>query len=235
MYKMIFVFCLSFLAISSHAAVTERTITVSGKCLRKVSPDRGTVTLVAEFTEKTSALASKKAMETYEGLRKAIVKMNLKDVEMQTSEYNVQEVYDYENNKRVSRGMKASLGLQVSTSEISRLGDLIALSSKFEINRVENLSTYLSRELTKTSEEACLTDAVKNARDKAEKMGVAAQAKIGEVQLIEENPRSGEPSPMPMMDVAAEASSARSKSLAPGIESKPETVAVSILVRFALK
>jgi hypothetical protein len=35
------------------AAPTDRIISVSGQCLKKVMPDRGSVTLVAEFTDKS--------------------------------------------------------------------------------------------------------------------------------------------------------------------------------------
>jgi hypothetical protein len=213
-----------------------RTVSVSGNCIKKVSPDRGTVTLVAQYTEKTAQVASQKAMATYEKIRQAVQKMKLKDLELQTSEYSVQEQFDYVNNKSVSRGMRASLGLQITTSEISKLGDVIALSQTLEINRVTDLSTFLSAEKSKETREDCLVEAIKNARSKAEKMAESAKAKVGNVQLIDENPNrsTGNESAYAMMDEEASPQS-RSTNLAPGIESKPELVSVNVLVKFELK
>lgn len=218
----------------SSAAFAERVVSVSGECIKNVSPDRGTVTLVAQFTEKTSTVASRKAMETYEKIRNAVQRMNLKDLELQTSEYSVQEVFDYVNGNRVSRGTQAALGLQVVTSEISRLGDVAALSSQHQINRVESLSTFLSPEKTKETREACLVEAVQNAKAKAEKMANSLSAKLGEVQLIDENPQTA-PTPRWANMMSAKSAESDSARIAPRIESKPETINVNVLVKFALR
>lgn len=232
------VILLSFLIPFQAFAVSDlRTVSVSGNCIKKVSPDRGTVTLVSQYTEKDAKTASQKAMATYEKIRQAVQKMKLKDLELQTSEYSVQEQFEYINNKSTSKGMRASLGLQITTSEISKLGEIIALSQQFEINRVTDLNTFLSAEKSKETREDCLVEAIKNARSKAEKMAESARAKVGNVQLIDENPNRsiGNESAYAMMDEAAESPQSRGTSLAPGIESKPELVSVNVLVKFELK
>ncbi len=234
MFKILFLSAL--IPFQVFASTDLRTVSVSGNCIKKVSPDRGAVTLVAQYTEKTAQVASQKAMVTYEKIRKAVQKMNLKDVELQTSEYSVQEQFDYINNKSVSKGMRASLGLQVTTSEIPKLGEVIALSQQFEINRVSGLSTFLSAEKSKTTREDCLVEAIKNARSKAEKMAESAKAKVGNVQLIDENPNRSSGPEISYDVLSDEASSeSRSANLAPGIESKPELVSVNVLVKFELK
>lgn len=235
MFKVMF---LAFLIpFQVFASSDLRTVSVSGNCIKKVSPDRGTVTLVSQYTEKDAKMASQKAMATYEKIRQAVQKLKLKDLELQTSEYSVQEQFDYVNNKSVSKGMRASLGLQITTSEIPRLGEVIALSQLFEINRVTDLSTFLSAEKSKMTREDCLVEAIKNAHSKAEKMAESAKAKVGNVQLIDENPNrsTGNESAYAMMNEAAASPQSRSTNLAPGIESKPELVSVNVLVKFELK
>ncbi|MFN9068006.1 MAG: SIMPL domain-containing protein, partial [Bdellovibrionales bacterium] len=123
---------------------------VNGQCEVEVAPDRAAITLVAQFTEKQSQLASKISAEIYEKLRAEIQKLNLKDLELQTTESFIQELFDYSVvSKRTSLGFQSSLGLRVSTSEINRLGEDIALSQKLQINRTENLSTFISAEKAK--------------------------------------------------------------------------------------
>jgi uncharacterized protein len=232
--KIATVILLTFFSLQAIAAVEGRTISVNGQCIKKVAPDRGTVTLVAQFIDKNATVSSRKAMQTYEKIREAVQKMNLKDLELQTSEYSVHEAFEYRKDKQISTGMQASLGLQITTSDITRLGEVAALSSQFEINRVENLSTFLSPERSKVSRESCLVEAIKNAREKAEKMAQSAMAKIGDVQLIDENPKdSVEPLRFAAMgsDSGAEAKS----KISPTIESKPETISVNVAVTFRLK
>ena len=234
----LFILPIILFVFGANAATDTKGITVSGSCIKRSQPDRGSVILVAQFVNKSGSAAAKRAMETYELLRKAVQQMKLKNLELQTSEYNLQEEFDYQNNKQVSRGYRASLGLQVITSEIGRLGEVAALSSKYEVNRVEGMSTFLSEEKTKEMEEACLVEAIRNARDKAEKMASAASAKVGEVIAIDENADNGRPSPAPYQIAAASAkmmNSAEMASSAPNIESKSSVISVNVQVRFALK
>lgn len=223
------------LSMNALAAADVRSVTVSGNCTKRVEPDRGTITLIAEFNDKTAQSASKKAMETYEQIRAEVKKMKLKDLELQTSNYSVAEDIAWENNKQVKRGFRASLGLQVSTSEISRLGDVLALSSTLKINRVENLSTYLSAKKSKEEREACLVEAIGNAKSKAEKMTTAASAKVGSVLSIDETDGGSIPTPRYMAKAQAMSAVSDESSIAPGIESQPETVTVNVQVRFAIQ
>lgn len=227
----------TFLFLTSISAfASTRLISVNGQCMTNVYSDRGTLTLVSQFTEKNASIASKKTVENYEKIRTAVQKLNLKDLELKTSEYNVQELFDYVSNKRISKGMQASMGLQVTTSDIARLGEVVALGSQVEINRVSNLSTFVSPEKMKISRENCLIDAIKNARDKAEKMAKSAGAKVGEAQLIEETSGHDSPSPMYMMaDMATEAGAMGKSVTAPRVESQAAPLTVNVLVKFSLK
>lgn len=223
---------LLWIATSLHAAPDVRAISVSGQCMRRVTADRGAVTLVAQFKDKNASVAAKKAADTYEKLRAAVQKLKLKDLELQTTEYTIQENFDHKNGRSISNGTQASMGLQVVTSEISRLGEVTALAPKFDIQRAEGLMTFLSREKSKAQAEECLIEAIQNARDKAAKMAKAADSSVGEVLSIDEN---GAPSnPMPMMAKSMMMADAVAES-APRIESRSEEIQVSVLVKFALK
>lgn len=212
-------------------------VAVGGQCSRSVTPDRGVVTLVAQVTDKNGQLASQKATELYEQVRASVQKLELKDLEMQTSEYSIHEMVDYQGQQRVSRGMRASIGLQVTTSEIARLGDVTALASQLPIERVDGLSTFLSREATQKAQEECLKEAVQNAQVKAEKLAQAAGAQLGKVLMIDETPASQNRPPMenPMYAMKASDAGSESAQLSATVEAKREVITVNVLVKFALK
>lgn len=225
---------LSFLVLTG-CSEREPVVAVSGQCMRSVTPDRGAVTLVAQVTDKNGQQASQKATELYEQMRAAVQKLALKDLEMQTSEYSIHELVDYQGQQRISHGMRASIGLQVTTSEIARLGDVTALASQLPIERVDGLSTFLSREATQKAQEECLKEAVQNAQMKAEKLAQAAGTKVGKVLLIDENPTSqNRPMDNPMYAMKSADAAGESAQLSATVEAKREVITVNVLVKFAL-
>lgn len=215
----------------------QPSVSVSGSCLKAVQPDRGSITLTADSQSLDLKTATKKSTESYDRLKQAIQKLNLKDVEITTSEYTFQEVREWEKDRSVFKGFRARMGMSISTSEIARLGEVISIASKEGIRDVGALNAYLSPEKLKTEREGCLEEAVKNARSKAETLAKAASTKIGSVLGIQETGGGLEArSPMPMRqmmmkgmaaDVAAEAS--------PSIDAGPQRISIEVSVVFALK
>src|SRR5437870_3236892 len=108
----------------------EHLISVSGDCLRSVSHDRASITLTAESLNKDMKVASQEASTTYEKVREAIKRLDLKNAEFQTTEFSVQEQREWEKNSSVFKGYKAKMGLVISTSDLKRLGDVISIAAK---------------------------------------------------------------------------------------------------------
>ncbi len=226
---------LSFLIpVMSFAASDTKFVSVSGHCMKRVSPDRGTLQMTAEAKEDNPTAASKKATALYEKLRSEVKKLNLKDTQLQTSNYNVHPEYDYNNGKQKLRGYRAAMGIEVETAEIGRMGELIEAAAKLGIQNAGGFHTFLSPEKMKETHEGCLEEAIKNARSKAEKLAKAGGAKLGDVLTIEENKSDRRPSPPIMLKTAAMEMASDSGGGA-GIETKSAAVEVSVAVSFALK
>lgn len=230
--KSAFVFT-TVLFVSGLAHAADRTISVSGNCMKMVTSDRGSITVTADIQDKDLARATKKATESYEAVRSAVQKLNLKDAQVSTSEYNVSEIREWEKEKTVFKGYRARIGLHVATSETSRLGEVIAIASKEGIREVGALSTYLSDEKSKTEREACLETAVHNAFAKASRMAKAANAKVGKTMSIVEEGASAPPPPRPVhrmaMDMEMKTTSA------PTIEASSGNISVDVDVTYALE
>ena len=117
MNKHIFVFLLTGLVASAaFAAKADRIVMVSGDCLRNLTPDRGMMVLTADHLEKTPGVAIEKTSEMYNKLRERIKKMNLKDLELETTEMSVNEEFDWNNNQKKSRVFRSRTGLYSSAS-----------------------------------------------------------------------------------------------------------------------
>jgi uncharacterized protein len=184
----IFTGILLFSSFSVMAAMDVPNIQVQGKCELKVIPDQGRVSFTAENQSKDQKTAVDKTHKQINQLKESIKKLNLKDIEFKNTQYSVFPVREYEKDKYVNKGYRAALTLEITTSEIQKLGEAMMEASKAGITNVGSLQTYLS--LKKSQEEylKCLDIAAEDARRKAKQLATKLGFKIGDVIHVNEVP-----------------------------------------------
>jgi uncharacterized protein YggE len=217
----------------AHAA-TERQISVSGNCTRRVAPDRGSIVLTAEFREKDLRSAAKQATEAYDRTVENVRRLGLENLELRTVEYSLGEVREWEKDRQVIKGFRARMGLEVATSSIQRLGEVIALAAREGLKDVGQLHTFMSEEVRLKEHFECLKTAAENARAKAEKLAAALKASVGAALTVTESPAEvpGPPRPVPMMAEMA----ADSRGIAPPrVEAGQQQISLVVNITFALK
>jgi len=213
-----------------------RMVSVNGACLRSVQPDRGSITVTAQNLDFDLQKAAKKTTEAYEKLRKAVQKLGLKNLELSTSEYDLSEVREWEKDKQVFKGFRSRMGLTVTTTEISRLGEIIVIAGAQNLREVSRLQTFLSPEKQKVERETCLEEAVKNARAKADAIAKAAGARVGRVLTVNEGSSGGnEAQPFyARMDKANLAGAPERESAPPNVEASTVKISVEVSASFGL-
>jgi uncharacterized protein YggE len=159
---------LIILIIASSAYAKDSEVQVQGSCDIKVVPDRASVSFTAENQSADQKTAVKKTNDQINALKKEIEGMKLAQVEFKNTGYNVYPVREYEKNKYVDKGMKATLTLEVTTSDIQKLGDTLVSASKLGIQNVGSLNTFLSLEKSKKEYLRCLDIAALDAKEKAD-------------------------------------------------------------------
>ena len=224
----------------SSAAVhaSERFISVTGTCQRNVIPDRGSIRLTAQAQDRDLKVAARDATRIYESMKDAIKKLSLEDMELTTSEYSVEEVREWEENRSVSKGFRARMGLEVTTSAVQRLGDVISIASREGVKDVGSLHHFVSHARLRAEQTACLEEAAKEAKARAEKLASALGADLGPVISISEGAGDAHPPmprPMPMMMERATAPGEADKEAAPGVEPGKREVRVQAQVVFSVK
>ncbi|MBX2995982.1 MAG: SIMPL domain-containing protein [Bdellovibrionaceae bacterium] len=212
----------------------DRMVVVTGDCLRNLVPDRGAITLTAEALEKNPGAAMEKVSEHYNRIRERVKKMNLKNMELETTDFTVNEDIDWSNNQKKSRGFRARMGLRVTTSDTSKLGDLALIASELKVQDVSGLQHFVARETMQKEREACLQEAYQNARSKAEKLAKIAGQKLGNALYIQEDVASA-PTPSPRMMGRMEMSAKMdSASNAPVFEAGTNKMTVGVQAGFEL-
>lgn len=217
-------------------AKSERVISVHGSCTKQVVPDRGSITLASEFLDKDLKKSVKRATETYEEVRKKIQALKLPNFEMTTSEYSVQEMNEWQKDRNVFKGFRTRMGLQIVTSDIKRLGEVIPIASEHEIRDVGQISLFLSDELSDNERRGCLQDATRDAKRKAEKIAQGAGVSLGPVQSITEGADAGGPIVIQQRQMmkSAMAMEADAAGAPPSIESGKQTIRVSVNASFEI-
>ena len=223
----------SFLAFSVFAG--DRRISVNGECTVEVQPDRGSVILVAENLSPNAKAAIQQATVLHEKLRKELKASKVKDLELSKTEYNVQEITTWENNKSVSKGFQCRIGLKAVTPDIAALGEIIAIAGNVGIRSTHSLVTYLSDAKMLDEKKKCLEVAAKNAREKAEYLLKSLGEKLGDVLMIQEHgANSVQPVPM-MLESPLMARAMNDKVSAPTIEASRQTIHHEVDVTFAIE
>jgi uncharacterized protein YggE len=221
---------LALLLLPTLCLAADRSVAVSGRCEIPVSPDRASIQVRAEKTAGDVAAAVGDVSKRMTKLRADIAKLNLKDLELNTAQYQVQPHHEWENNKNVLKGQRAILGLEVTTSEIPRLGEVMSLAAKHGLTGADGWRTFLSTAKAQAEYLKCLDIAVDDAKVKAERLAKRLNAKLGEVVNVQEGERQ-QHSPQPMQEM----SMARAKDASPPIDVANLTYATSVQVTFLLK
>lgn len=228
-------FGLALLTGSAFGAIDVPQIQVQGNCELKVVPDRGMITFMAENQSKDQREAVKKTNDQINKLKEAIKALKLADLELKNTGYAVFPVREWEKDKIVEKGFRSSLTLEVTTSDIPRIGETIMKASQTGINNVGRLVTFLSQEKSKEEYLKCLDIAAEDARGKAKQLAKKLGFKIGDVIYLSEVPsidKSYQPERLLMKSAVPDSVS---DSVPTQIEAGSQKFSTNITVTFSIK
>jgi len=168
----------------------NRTISVSGVSTAKVSPDSVTVSFAIESQEKTAQEATQANADVTTSVIDALRKVGLTDSEIGTSYYNVYPIYEYvpmsgecveygngdqvqkycppPSQKQILIGYKAVNGIAIQSSQLDNIGQWIDTAIAAGANRVDYLYFSLSSQKQDEIRSDLVSNAVEDARNKAE-------------------------------------------------------------------
>jgi uncharacterized protein YggE len=225
------------LPLAAHAE-TERSVSASGTCRREIAPDRSSITMTAEFRDRDAQAATRKATEAFEALRKRILELKIDKLELETTEFSVNEVREWEKDRSVMKGYQARAGLKVSSADFGFSSKVIGFAIKEGIKDIGGLQTFVSNSALDKARFDCLQEAVKDARAKAGKMAAAADSSLGKVLNMSESGGVEMPQ-QPRMYMAkaasAEMAADSASSSGPTIEGGKTTVTVQVQASFSLR
>jgi uncharacterized protein len=203
----------------------RRVVVTRGQAIVRKAPDRAFLILATEVRDKQPAAAQQKNAQMMTAVQQRLTKVVPPDA-VRTLAYTLQEEFDHVNDRRVSRGYRASNTIEVRVDEIARTGEVIDVAVGSGITTVSNVRFDLKDR--DGAEREALKLAVADAWARAEAAAAGANLKLSGVARIEEE---GRVRPMPMGRMMEMAAAQADTPIAPGEIEIEATVTLTAAIR----
>jgi uncharacterized protein YggE len=180
----------------AQQAPPEPTVVTSGEGLVVAIPDRAWVTVAAESRASSPREAQRRNADMMQAVQEKLRAAGIPADAIRTIAYDLQQEWDFVNNRRVSRGYVARNTIEVRVDAIERGGEVLEIAIGAGATSVGGVRFDL-KDRTRLEREA-LRLAVADARAKAEAAAAGAGHTVGRLLRIEEHGPSSRP-PMPMV------------------------------------
>ena len=205
-------------------------VVTMGEGIVEAVPDRAWVTITAESRAGNAREAQKRNAEAMAPVLDKLKAAGVPADAIRTVGYDLQQEWDYVNNRRISRGYVARNTIDVRVDTIDQVGDLLEIAVGSGATSVGGIRFDL-KDRAKLEREA-LRMAVAEARRRAEAAAAGAGMTVERVQRIDAQP-FGPPVPAPrfamMREQAASAADAAPPISAGQIEIRVQVTVTSVL------
>ncbi|MDD4663342.1 MAG: SIMPL domain-containing protein [Caldisericia bacterium] len=146
----------------------SRVLSVSGSATMQIKPDMATITVGYMNEALDAGTAQSNNAEVMNAVIEALKKAGIEEKDMQTKNFSIQPLYQYEENKTpYIRGYQAIYWLGVTIYDTKRVGEIIDIAFKNKANQFQNVAFDVQNK-DKMKLEG-IDAAMKDARVKAEK------------------------------------------------------------------
>ena len=177
-------------------------VVATGEAVVKRAPDRAFVSIAAESRARTSKEAQRLNADAMSAVLAKLKAAGLAGDAIQTTGYDIQPEFDYNNGKQTLRGYVARNSIEVRVDDLPRLGDILDVAVGAGATSVAGVRFDLKDR--SGAEREALHHAVEDARARANSAAAGAGLKVDRVVRIEEQRASPMPPPRPMMAMRAE-------------------------------
>jgi len=167
-----------------RCADTEHTLTISGTGMAKAVPDRVSFTVGVSTTAKSVKEAFRANNVKTRAVVDALKKAGVKDGEIQTTNFSIDQPYDAEQRKRTD-GFVVSNNVTVIRRDPAAVSDLLQAAIDAGANQAGSLNFFVAD--PSAARDEALAMAFADARARAEKLAAAAKRTLGAATSINTN------------------------------------------------
>jgi len=167
----------------------SNTITVTGEGSYVVVPDEAKINISIFIEEDTSQEAVDKNGKTTSEVISALEGLDIQDMDIQTISFNLDPLYNYrrENEPPEVYAYRATTVMEVSTLDMTMVGEIISEAIGAGANDISSLRFGLSDELERQAKKEALDMAAKDGSDKASDIAESLGIDIVGIYYIRES------------------------------------------------
>ena len=171
--------------LSDNINADKTTLSVSGNAERKVEPTLVTFNVGAETINENAEISASENAEIMERIKQALIAKGIPENKIKTNYYYINQdwIYPKEDVEPVIK-YRTTHSLSVETTQISEVGKIIDACVKAGANQVGNVQFTLDDETINEIKKELLSEAIANAKEKAESMASNMGQKIMGVQSM---------------------------------------------------
>ncbi len=182
-------------------AVAPGTITVSGEGTIQISPDIAELSFgVTTGVQTTAKIASDKVATDMQKILTAVKAAGVLEKDITTESFQLNPSYDWTDGRQRLRGYEATQSLRVKVRDLPKVGDVLTAATDNGANQAGGVQFTLDNPEGKKDE--ARTEAITNAKKKAEALATQLGQTLGDVQSFSENGGGWYPQPMMARDQA---------------------------------
>lgn len=170
----------------SPAPVAPGTISVTGEGKVQIAPDIAEMSFgVTTGTQSTAKAASDKVASDMQKILAAVKAQGIQDKDVTTENFYLNPVYDWTDGRQRLRGYEATQSLRVKVRDLEKVGAVLTAATDNGANQAGGVSFTLEHPEAKKDE--ARTQAIANAKKKAEELAAQLGQRLGDVQSFSEN------------------------------------------------
>ena len=214
------------------AAPEPPLVVTTGEGVIEVAPDRAWITITAESRAGNPGDAQKRNADAMTPVLEKLKAAGVPAEAIKTAGYDLQQEWDYVNNRRISRGYVARNTIDVRVDSVDRVGELLEIAVGSGATSVGGIRFDL-KDRAKLERDA-LQMAVAEARRRADAAAMGAGMTVERVQRIDAHPFGGPP-PVPRLAMMREQAASAADAAAPPIAAGQIEIRVQVTLTSVLK
>jgi len=157
--------------------IEKHSITVSGEGRVSTMPDIAKIELGTVIEKKTVKEAQQENTRIMNALDAKLDSSGVAKADVQTANYSISPVYDWNNGKQLLRGYQVSQNLRVKIRNLDSVGDILGAAGELGVNQVGGIDFTVDQ--PEIYKQQARVKALANAKAKAE-----ALAQVVDVHLV---------------------------------------------------
>ena len=166
----------------------EHTLNAQGTSELTFDPDEAEVwagiSIVKDTAEEAQSEANKVINAILGGLRYKGISED--DIETETLSLREERTWTEDEGQKVI-GWRASQTLKVKTTDLTKVGTIVDVAVNNGANQINNINFGLTQEKEQEYKKQALSEAAKNAKEKAEILAESLGAKLGKIKTVSES------------------------------------------------